>query len=940
MHPELFLRTLGALIDEIFLFQEGAYVRCEQSLDEVKRNSFIKDHVRGYKPDNSQQHPPEESVTARLVSCMLGLTRGMSSANNVYLARLSLSTLQQYIGWVDVNIVASGTVSETLFASLLYPPLASASVACVLELVNKGMDDDSKVSLIADLCLFERLHHLPLSQDNDYDLPQNVAEVINSAGLQLLASLDKHEAQKASSSPEMSYSSSSSSSSSSFGNGNGSGGAPFGRRPSLGSLVTPTLAASRAPPLLHQASALLLRYLGCGVGSVSTRVLPFASKLAATMLRQSEEDERGASSGGGGSGSGTSTAASSPRPFAAVAYLPSLLATAHVQMKYPLDHDFDYESSSAEGATTTTTATTPTGADEEDGGDNEDEEASSRVEARKLYCKLVRCSPSASLQFLCGVLESLPSPLSSAPFPDVEAALRLVFHYHEGLGNNPNAKNSTHLTAGPFPSVIAAIHNSGVGYHPHAEIRALYVEIGIKYNGKVLQGAGDLQAEEARQQMALPVLECISWGLQHQEKAIRNRFCYLFLNFVKQMGDGGGGHFTERAIAVVQGFIQANSFANYSLITTENNFLLFETLGVLINSAAVPPAAQQSYLQAFTSPQISSIKNLLQGGAALFAQSPGAGSTVAMLLSTITHLSKGFKKDTISVECQSIFAYTFNELIVSVHVAPSDASIRSKIVTLIHRMIELLGEGVLPYVPTFLPPLVHCCKEEDIGDVGKIMNKLLIQFRSKVASGMDAALQSFLRRCMELTPASDSTLGSASQLLVEGLAVKKIYTLFLQHLVAYDCASVLLSPTNAPCFEGVLNAMLDGIRTKDPNCKKTSVMFFTKFCEYEGRSGQQNPAYWSFLFGSVLTSLVGCMMDRESFSVKDANCNAVLSETAVLLCTIRSIRGRDELSNFAAALHNFAGGRQETETILRGLADCDNPNAMKDTLKAFLNVLP
>ena len=137
-HPELFLRVLIALVDEIVVFTEG------RSAVEVERNSFIKDHVRGFGAGLA----PADSVTARLLAALLDLVHA-KSGEDPSLARLGLATLQQYIGWVDVSLVASEPVVSTLFASLECPSLAAASVSCLLELVNKGMDDDSKVSLLA-----------------------------------------------------------------------------------------------------------------------------------------------------------------------------------------------------------------------------------------------------------------------------------------------------------------------------------------------------------------------------------------------------------------------------------------------------------------------------------------------------------------------------------------------------------------------------------------------------------------------------------------------------------------------------------------------------------------------------------------------------------------------------------------------------------------------
>jgi hypothetical protein len=85
-------------------------------------------------------------------------------------------------------------------------------------------------------------------------------------------------------------------------------------------------------------------------------------------------------------------------------------------MIYPADYQFDYEN------------------------DDEAEEEVYRGELRKLYQKLVCACPQLCLQFLCQALANLPVPLSSAGISELVAALRLVYHYSEGIRPPPGLK--------------------------------------------------------------------------------------------------------------------------------------------------------------------------------------------------------------------------------------------------------------------------------------------------------------------------------------------------------------------------------------------------------------------------------------------------------------------------------------------------------------------
>jgi exportin-T len=178
-----------------------------------------------------------------------------------------------------------------------------------------------------------------------------------------------------------------------------------------------------------------------------------------------------------------------------------LLAIMYRQMRYPSDYQFDYEN------------------------DDEAEEEVYRGELRKLYQKLVRACPQLCLQFLCQTLANLPVPLSSAGISEVEAALRLVYHYCEAIRPPPGLKvvmkNET------FRAVLVALHQSDIADHAHREVLLLYYDTSVRYYPIFLD-----------QPDLLPiVLESLSGerGLQHAHPHVSSRSCYLLLRLVKSV---------------------------------------------------------------------------------------------------------------------------------------------------------------------------------------------------------------------------------------------------------------------------------------------------------------------------------------------------------------------------------------------------------------------
>lgn len=112
-----------------------------------------------------------------------------------------------------------------------------------------------------------------------------------------------------------------------------------------------------------------------------------------------------------------------------------------------------------------------------------------RQQLRRHLVNAIRNAPGVALEFICRALSSLPTPLSALPFPDLEAALRLIFHFSEGCGG-ASGLNSSYggggggggrrpaspgaaglLRSGAFPQMVLALHDSDVAQHKHPQVR-------------------------------------------------------------------------------------------------------------------------------------------------------------------------------------------------------------------------------------------------------------------------------------------------------------------------------------------------------------------------------------------------------------------------------------------------------------------------------------
>ena len=570
---------------------------------------------------------------------------------------------------------------------------------------------------------------------------------------------------------------------------------------------------------------------------VSGAVIPLASRLTVTM------------------GSNTNN-----NPFRI--FLPQLLAVQYRQMKYPSDFTFDPEN------------------------DDEAEEEMYRTELRKLNQRMVKVAPDMCLQFLCEALANLPVPISTSPMADVEAALRLVYHYCEGIrpppGLNVVMKNDT------FRSILLALHGSDIILHPHPEVLTLYYDLAVRYY-PIFKDQPDL----------LPrILGAMSGasGLQHSNPRVRSRSCYLLLKLVKSLVSELRPY-VETAVTGIQGLLSNQS--QYPL-RPEDAVYLFETIGLLLGKTGLSPAEQQQSLTKVMTPHIRSIESMLRSSD--LARDPEYfGSVLSTSLSAIAYLSKGFSKP--PPEVQLVLVETLNITVAVLEGLPTNEQIRRNSVILFQRMIQCIGFKVLESAPRFLEIFIVNCTSGDVVDVAQMFHQLCIKFKQDAVPAIDRALLPFLQKCHSLMPVTGEVVTSEipPHLLTEQLSIKKLTFAVLQHIVTYRATAVLLSPTNSPSFEIILRTMSEGaITVEDAIMKKTCIQFFHELLDQWGQqmNGSTNgnfsiqQGFAQYIFTTFVPGMINCILDP-TFDETDAVMSRCVVEFAGVLWSFKSTRGLD-----------------------------------------------
>mmetsp|Transcript_12679 Transcript_12679/g.30739 ORF Transcript_12679/g.30739 Transcript_12679/m.30739 type:complete len:1038 (-) Transcript_12679:110-3223(-) len=555
-------------------------------------------------------------------------------------------------------------------------------------------------------------------------------------------------------------------------------------------------------------------------------------------------------------------------PLDKTTILSKLLTTSYRQMRYPPDFSYEFDD------------------------DDEAEEEIYRRELRKLNKTLVRAAPDLSLQFLSNILSQLSLPLSIAPTPDLEASLSLIYQYCEGIRPPPGLK--VVMQNESFCQILIGLHTSDIVRHPHREVVLLYFEVSVRYYPMLSRRPDLLQH----------VLDTITGasGLQHEDSKVRSRCCYLLTRLVKSLSTNDPNKnvlrpYVETAVSGIQGLLDRNIQMDSQVLSQDDTLNLFETIGLLLGKNGLGPAEQEANLTRVMTPHIRSIETILREKRQLMVQDPDIyGQSLSSSIAAVACLSKGFKKP--APEVQGVLMDALRVSLSVLDAIPTSDHVRDKTFVFVQRLIQCLGEKVLPTMPKFLHLLIFHCDANDILDVSQLMNQLCIKFNDNAVDSLDANLLPFLEKCRHLTAsivseqrqhlqqsAIPETAVVAPHLRIEQLSVQKLSYAVLQHIVTHHATATLLTSNNAANLEQIMQIMSEGaIHVEDPLMKKTCLAFFRDLSDQwlvvdrnGGSEGLSPPPEYitqglvQFLTNALLPGMMMFYLNNASFDVNDAN---------------------------------------------------------------------
>lgn len=597
---------------------------------------------------------------------------------------------------------------------------------------------------------------------------------------------------------------------------------------------------------------------------------------------------------------------------------------------------------------------------------------------------------------------------------DTELALTLLYQ----LGEGASEEDLNIASGGPLAHlslVVMQVQDLPVARH---RLVALALLECINRYGRVLVQRPD---------MVLHVVLNVflgSYGMGHPaEVVVRPRAAYLLSRLVKQLrsqlrlsgsevlqrlqpfldmiaktpiitasdsyGAGGGG---GAGVVPVGGMSQQ---ALQQQVVVDDRLYLFDAAGLLVGGEEFFEEKDQLvWLRGLLEPLITQINSNLESAAAVSTTTTNSSqqqqqqlqlqqhaALIQQSLEGLTRISKGFSSKLCTQNRPKVgvmLAGTLTNVVAIPQKLPRHKLLRARFISFLHRMVETLGPGIVPFLPTVLEALLYTNADVlDVLDVLALLNQLMTKFKGALAPLIAEVLPTCIGAvhsllggewdwsgvaAVPLAGSASASVASASTAAASEDArergeLQKGYIVFLNALVIHEVTGALLAvqrTSSDAAMEGLARTAATHV---DPGSRKTAISTLSKLAEqwlapstnpninaaadysHHQREEERLAGFRSFIIERlVLGACFQGLLDG-TIDGRDAAAISLLTEVAGTLVTVRQRCG-GEVEMFdgpvRATLTQVLGWPVEPREALLAAVAGGEIKGVKDILKSAL----
>ncbi|CAH2277782.1 exportin-T isoform X1 [Pelobates cultripes] len=527
--------------------------------------------------------------------------------------------------------------------------------------------------------------------------------------------------------------------------------------------------------------------------------------------------------------------------------------------------------------------------DEEYNFENEGEDEAMFVEYRKqlklLLDRLAQVSPELLLASVRRIFNSTLQGWQTAPFMEVEVAIRLVYMLGEAIPASHGAHFCGDFTkASALQDMMRTLVTSGVSSYNHTSVTLEYFETVVRY-----------EKFFAVEPVHIPdVLMAFldHRGLRHPSPKVRSRTSYLFSRFVKSLHKQMNA-FVEDILNRIQDLLELSPPENgfQTLLSSDDQLFIYETAGVLIVNSDYSGERKSILMRNLLTPLMQKFKILL--GKLMMEQDEERQSVLADCLNHAvgftSRTSKAFSnKQTVKqCGCSGVYLDCLRTFLPALNCPVQKELIRGGVRTFLHRMIICLEEEVLPFIPTASEHMLKDCEAKDLQEFIPLINQITAKFKAQVSPFLQQVFMPLLHAIFEILvrPAEENDQSAA----LDKQMLRRSYFVFLQTVTGSGMNEIIANQ-GAENVERVLFTVIQGaVEYPDPIAQKTCFIILSKLVElWGGKDGLVGFA--DFVYKHIVPACFLAPL-KPTFDLADAQTVLALSECAVTIKTVYLKRG-------------------------------------------------
>ncbi|WOL02639.1 exportin-T-like isoform X2 [Canna indica] len=534
------------------------------------------------------------------------------------------------------------------------------------------------------------------------------------------------------------------------------------------------------------------------------------------------------------------------------------------------------------------------------GKEEEDQMAERRKELLTLFCSICRVAPNVSQLFIRNLLFSALSS-SEASVEEVEAMLTLFYR----LGETVNDE-AVRTGKGLLGELVQMLFSARFACHSHRLVALIYLETVTRFMKFVQDNTQYLP------HLLAAFLD--ERGIHHPNLNVSRRASYLFMRAVKLLK----AKFVPYLDSILQGvqdvvaqFTSSHwSSKDLKFPSSEDGSQTFEAIGLLIGMEDVTSEKQSEYLAAFLDPLYVKLKELLSDAKACGLEESSAKVLILQqIIMALNALSKGFN-ERLAMSNRPAIGIMFKktlDLVLEILISfPNIKSLRNKITSFLHRMVDTLGASILPYLPAALKHLLVDSEPKDMMDFLVLVNQLMSKFSTSVEPVLEDIFPVIASRLIDILAkdASPTVPGCNTEEMRELQELQRILYSFLHVMANHNLSSVLIAPSCRGCLDVLMQLLLvSACNHKDIVLRKLCVQIFVKlikdWCTI-CNGDDKVPGFRSFIIEQFATNCCLYSVLDKSFEFRDANTLVLFGEIVMAQKVMYEKLGNDFVIHFVS----------------------------------------